>query len=258
MNGMKKEDFFIGYQKTPNRDRRFLLTAAPLLILGIAGFAGFFALSQKKPAASRWGKNSLSLNGRLIKYPYPHLLVANNYAPQGYDTVFLVRQGKSGAQSLVRNTEERYVRIQGKLLTRFDSPSNYLLEATAIEPLKKDIFIKGSEERDFGLRRLSGCIIDSKCHYGVMRPVEGITHKSCASLCVRGGIPPFFVPNCAGANKIFLVTDSEGRAQPELFLSYILDAISVQGSLVAVNNYFQFRIQPETIKLLSSSQHPHG
>jgi hypothetical protein len=35
-----------------------------------------------------------------------------------------------------------------------------------------------------------GEIVDSKCFLGVMVPGSGKTHKDCASLCLRGGIPP--------------------------------------------------------------------
>lgn len=258
MKRKDKDSFFIGYQKMPNRDKRFLLTATPLLLLGAIGFANLFARSQQKPAPSQWGKNTLRLQGRLIKQPYPHILVANNYAISGYDTIFLVQQGKHGAQRLVDEIEERYVEAKGRLITRHDSPSSYLLETTSVRPLKKDIQIGENTERDFGNQRLIGCIVDSKCHYGVMRPADGITHKACASLCVRGGIPPFFTPECRSTNKIFLVTDSQGQARPEPFLPYILDTISAEGRLIAINNYFQFRLNPQSIKVLAPSLKYHG
>ena len=257
MKQKSKDSFFIGYGKTPDRDKRFLLTAVPLLVLGAAGFANLFALSQQKPAAAKWGENDLSLRGRLIKQPYPHILVANNYTPRGYDTVFLVQEGKLGAQSLVDEVEERYVEAKGKLITRHDSPSNYLLETISVMPLRRDISIQGDNRRDFGKHRLVGHIVDSKCHYGVMRPADGITHKACASLCIRSGIPPFFIPHCQSISKIFLATNPQGEAQPEPFLPYILDTISVEGQLIAINNYFEFRLNPQSIEVLAPSlKHP--
>lgn len=255
---VKKDSFFIGYQKTPDRDRRFLLTAIPLLILASGGFAHLFSRSQTSPPAARWPKRTTALSGQLIKEPYPHLLVPNNYATHGYDTVFLVQLSKYGAQSLVKDIPNSYVEVTGKILSRHDSPNNYLVEAIHIEKHKKDIPISGKEEKDYGLQRLSGCILDSKCHYGVMRPSEGITHKACASLCLRGGIPPFFIPDCTSADRIFLVTDAQGKANPQAILSYVLDSISVEGRIIAINNYFQFRINPDSIKLLRGGSSHHS
>ena len=46
---------------------------------------------------------------------------------------------------------------------------------------------------------VSGEIVDSKCFLGVMVPGAGKTHKECASLCLRGGIPP--APVRAGSSR---------------------------------------------------------
>lgn len=44
---------------------------------------------------------------------------------------------------------------------------------------------------------LDGELVDSKCYLGTMKPGDGKTHKSCAILCLRGGIPPLFVSKAA-------------------------------------------------------------
>ena len=254
----KKDSFFIGYKEVPDLDRRFLLTAIPLLIIAGGGFASLFSRTQKSPQAARWPKRMITLSGQLIKEPYPHLLVPNNYASHGYDTVFLTQLGKYGAQSLVKDLPPGYAEARGKILSRDDSPHSYLLEAVQIERHRKNIAIAAKKEKDYGLLRLQGCIVDSKCHYGVMRPSAGITHKACASLCIRGGIPPFFIPNCTSAQNTFLVTDETGTAKPKFFLPYVLDNISVEGRVVAVNNYLQFRINPTSIELLKPSAFNHN
>jgi hypothetical protein len=43
---------------------------------------------------------------------------------------------------------------------------------------------------DEGLVKLTGEIVDSKCFLRVIAPGSGKTHKECASLRLRGGIPP--------------------------------------------------------------------
>ena len=248
----ERDNFFIGYQKIPNRERRLLLTTIPLLIAAIGGFGGLIAARQKKPEAATWGARAISLRGQLVKEPYPYLLVPNHYSPSGYDTVFLVKQGKHGAHQLVNELDEKYVTVSGKLLTRHDVRYNYLFEALSeVSTLRKNINIATTKVKELGTHKLRGRIIDSKCHFGVMRPSMGMTHKACASLCVRGGIPPIFVPQATTLNRVVLTTVMEDKANIEHILPYMLDLIEVEGKLSAVNNHYIFQINPATINVLS-------
>lgn len=65
----------------------------------------------------------------------------------------------------------------------------------------EDAHVADAHGADGAMVTLRGEIVDSKCHLGVMVPGEGKTHKDCASLCLRGGIPP-----------ALLVRDREGRS----------------------------------------------
>jgi hypothetical protein len=66
----------------------------------------------------------------------------------------------------------------------------------------------GTSSREGTPVTLRGEIVDSKCFLGVMVPGDGKTHKDCASLCLRGGIPPALV-----------VRDREGRSALLLLVS---------------------------------------
>jgi hypothetical protein len=64
-----------------------------------------------------------------------------------------------------------------------------------------------------GLMELTGEIVDSKCFLGVMVPGAGKTHKDCASLCLRGGIPPaLHVQDRDGRSALLLLTQ---RSDPK-------------------------------------------
>lgn len=252
-----KDSFFVGYAKTPNRNRRFLLGAIPLMIMAMGGLGGLIAAKQKKPAAATWGKRSISLRGRLIKEPYPHLLVANNYAQKGYDTVFLVQKGKQGFHKIVRHINDKYISVQGRLLSRHDIRNNYLLESDpSLSVIKGKAAIGNSKINDLGTHTLTGRIMDSKCYFGVMKPSDGMTHKACASLCVRGGIPPIFVPQETHLDRIIIVTLNQNyyndisttTPHTEPFLRYMLDWIKIKGRLLAFNNHYEFQIDPTTVK----------
>jgi hypothetical protein len=58
---------------------------------------------------------------------------------------------------------------------------------------------------------LRGEIVDSKCFLGVMVPGAGNTHRDCASLCLRGGIPPaLFVREADGSSSLVLLAGRAG------------------------------------------------
>jgi len=57
--------------------------------------------------------------------------------------------------------------------------------------------------------RWTGEIIDPKCYAGSMKPGDGKTHKACAALCLRGGIPPVFVTGPDHA--AYVLTTAGGR-----------------------------------------------
>ena len=246
-------DFFIGYKRVPVASRRFFLLAVPLLLAGGTSLGVLFARAQTRPAASNWGKRPIELRGQLIKQPYPHLLVANNYAAEGYDAVFLVQRGKKGAQQLVSEMKDSYVQVRGKLITRHDERGNYLFEAVGMKEERRNIPIDSlATPLDLGMRVLRGRIVDSKCYFGVMKPAAGLTHKACASLCIRGGIPPLFVPYGAKTDRVIVITDENGEADAAALLPYVLDPVEVRGQLVAINNHYQLRLAPNAIKALVS------
>jgi len=85
---------------------------------------------------------------------------------------------------------------------------------------------------------LRGEIVDAKCYLGAMKPGDGRTNKECATLCVRGGIPPMLVHQTAeGRLGYALVAGIDGRAvggvgEPGGFLlPLIAEPVEVEGEL---------------------------
>ena len=116
-----------------------------------------------------------------------------------------------------------------------------LMEATAL-----------LERSDKGPVELTGEIVDSKCFLGVMVPGSGKTHKECASLCLRGGIPPaFYVQDRAGHSSLLLLTGSAGEPIGAPVLQTAGGAISVTGSIQQQGGWLVLRIDP-------ASWHPVG
>jgi len=85
-------------------------------------------------------------------------------------------------------------------------------------------------------------IMDSKCFFGVIRPARGKTHKACASLCIRGGIPTsFWARSSDGRESVILMTDAQGDPMPDDILPMVADPVAVEGEIVRVGDLLQLR-----------------
>ncbi|MBE8181938.1 MAG: hypothetical protein HAW61_00230 [Candidatus Portiera sp.] len=257
------DDFFIGYKEMPNKDRRFLLATIPLAIAAVGGLATLIANNQRKPDAAVWGQRAVTLQGKLVKEPYPYLMIPNRYSSVGYDTLFLVAIGKHGAHKMVSDLNAENVKVTGKILSRYDTRYNYLAEISDIIGVRGKLPVAINPPRDLGTYRIRGRIIDSKCHFGVMQPSVGMTHKSCASLCLRGGIPAIFAPQSTQLNRLILVRNADALDNSpdrniyspqdiKPLLPYALDLIEAEGQLTLVNNYYEFAIDPASIDVIAS------
>ncbi|MCI5045576.1 MAG: hypothetical protein MRY72_12835, partial [Aquisalinus sp.] len=98
---------------------------------------------------------------------------------------------------------------------------------------------------------LQGMIMDTKCFFGVMRPGRGKTHKACASLCIRGGIPPsFWAKTKEGREVVMLLTDEAGNPVSDQVLPLVAEAVEARGRVVRQGDWLHFQVSPEGYTLL--------
>lgn len=212
----RDEEFFVGYLPTPLGERRFLarLVVAAFMLIVVA--AVFVAAKQRDPGGGAWDlDHETSVQGVLFVRPYP-MIVAERMS------MLLVGKGKVGAD--VTGLDRKRVRALGHVLER---DGRAMLELVAMPTV-----VGGSgEARTISNRRavvLRGEIIDPKCYSGAMKPGEDKTHKGCAALCLRGGIPPMFL---AESGEVLLVTDERGEG---LNGDRLEQAVALVGELVDV------------------------
>ena len=92
---------------------------------------------------------------------------------------------------------------------------------------------------------LTGEIVDSKCFLGVMVPGSGKTHKDCASLCLRGEIPPaFHVQDRSWNSSLLLMTGTGGEPIGARALHIVGEALSVAGSIQRQGGWTVLRTDP--------------
>lgn len=254
-----KRDFFVGYLRVPNSIRWFIAGIMLILFAGAAGFAFGLYLNQDVPPKAGYSGRA-KLSGILQMDPYPMLHTAPSETRPDGETIVLVRPGKFGVDpKLGKELDGKPVQVGGVYVARGETHifqvagggENRLRAAdrAAVDALPATWSPPVAEP--LGQFRLKGEIVDSKCFLGLMKPGEGKIHKGCATLCLLGGIPPFFVSyKPAGGYSFYLLADQEGNAVTDNILRYVADPVEVTGEVERRGNLLVFRIDPATIERL--------
>ena len=243
----RDDEFYIGYEPPmPPRLSRFVtrvvvaggvvaIVSGSLLALGHVPLAGgTFAFGQPR-----------TLSGIVREQPYPALDLDGTWA-------LLVAPGKHGADALVRGQDGRRVSLQGTPIER-DGHTMFELVPDSLQVAKDASKDSGNAEAvriaDVTLR---GEIVDSKCFLGVMVPGAGKTHKDCASLCVRGGIPPaLFVQDRSGRSALLLLEDRSGRAIGGRAIALAGEPVEITGTTWRQQGWLRLRSDPATWRPLA-------
>ena len=154
-------------------------------------------------------------------------------------TVLLSCMGKCGVSARIGSHTGKPVSIRGSLIQRGDHAMIAVVDdidwiAPAEAALSTDLSFP--DMTPLGDIDLNGEILDSKCWFGAMRPADGKVHKACASLCIRGGLPPaFFAEDSAGRNALMIMTDRKLKHGPDL-LPFVADPVRISGSVFKWGN----------------------
>ena len=251
-----KGDMFVGWAPTPSVDRRFLITTMPIGLAATGGAGWLIAKELDDPGAGAWLTNaSHVVTGVLSNAPYPMIRLADPAAPFGMRTVLIVAQGKCTSSLEFDQSVGKTVKASGALIQRKDRQmlevplflGDWLADADA--PVDNAQALASPTPESLGRAQLSGQIMDSKCFFGVMKPGRGKTHKACASLCIRGGIPPsFWVRTREGQESVLLMTDANGGPMPMDILPLVADPVAAEGEIVRVGDLLQFRANTDAYK----------
>lgn len=215
-------DFFIGYN--------WPLSAATSRVLKRVGFgvgigavalAGGLAAGHRPLDGGTFEFGHVSEHaGVIVEKPVPMLRPVDGREPWP----LLVSTGKHGADELVHGLEGQEVAVQATRISRGDRE---MLEVASVPRagLQSRPHIANSAPPATTLT-LTGEIVDSKCFLGVMVPGEGVTHRGCAALCLRGGIPAaLHVKRPDGSASLYLIAGSTATSH---------QAIAWAGELVEI------------------------
>jgi hypothetical protein len=235
-----KDDFFVGYLETPARLGAFLRRAVALLLLIALTAAGVIASRQRDPGSGRWDDREQTFEGLLTLHPYPMLQLADG------TTLVLVAEGKHAAEPTL--PEGRQIRAKGTILNR--SGLRLLEVAGELSPAPDRVASIEAMTATAPARLLHGEIVDPKCFLGAMKPGDGKTHKACAALCLRGGIPPAFVSE----GRLHLLVDQHGDALVgkalERVIAFVGDAVEITAAESARAGVHFLLLDPSQIRRL--------
>jgi hypothetical protein len=249
-------EFYVGYAKKspPGIAVRSRGTVVLVLLLGLAiGLVLLSSQARFDVGTFEFGVDK-KFDGIAIERPYPMLLVADT-AGSGDDLMsyYLVAFGKHGADELLAGMDSKPVRVTGSLIY---NDSQRMIEAHAIEPLQGDAAedlraLHRVGDRHLGSLTLVGEIVDSKCHFGVMKPGRGKVHKACAIRCISGGVPPLLrVEDRSGDVSYFLLVGPEGLPVNREVLDMVAEPVEITGDVVRTGDRLVLYSDPATYRRL--------
>jgi hypothetical protein len=250
-------EFFIGYAPPmPPRLARFVTR----IMVGLACSVTAWAVTVAAGHVSLQGGtfefgHPQRFSGALVERPYPALRLDGD-DQSATPWLLLVAPGKHGADAVVRGLNGRHVTLTG---TRVRRGAHTMIEVEPESLVPGEPSAPGvpaatirAERLGDGLVQVRGEIVDSKCFLGVMVPGSGKTHKDCASLCLRGGIPPaLYVHDRAGQSALILLTGTAGDPVGAQALQVAGEAIDMTGTLERQGGWIVLRTDPATWRLVA-------
>jgi len=255
----KTDEFYVGYlEETPFAIKKTIKRFVLFSIIAFIAIAAVFALTQNKLKNSAFELTTATkIMGVYHESPYPMLKIQT--AENTFKSVVLVGFGKSGANPFLKNIKDTEKELEGKVL-QIEGNLIYYNGKTVLQitddqkvSLVKNVANPGippikTIEKDITLK---GEIVDPKCYFGVMKPGKGKIHRSCAVLCIAGGIPPVLATSDANnISEYYLITDEKGNAIHKDILPYIGKPSLLKGTVVQMEDWYQLQINVQDIQEL--------
>lgn len=229
----ERDPFFIGWFPMPRRYARFLLPVTCALLVALVVGGAVLAWGQRSPGWGVWDDGSTTFTGIVYAEPYAMIRVpGESGAPR---TILLVNEGKFGAKERVKPFNGKPVRVSGTLLSRGGWQMLELADGDdglrAEELAEADqVALRRPQPKPLGAATLRGEIVDSKCYLGAMKPCAGRTHKGCAVLCLKGGVPPVFVSRDE-SDAIYLLVSADGGPLDPKYFDLAADSVRLSGRI---------------------------
>ncbi len=260
-----KKEFYIGYlPKAPKGISRFTAVAILMFFLLLVASAYVVVSNQTTINNGSFEYGELTeVEGLIYMGPQPFIKVIDGNDINGepvFKNILLINFGKFGATSSLEKIKSKialtfdrvYVKLRGTLiyhngvtlLELTENENSYISYRPLVD---KSLYSK--DIRKLGSQTLTGEIIDPKCYFGSMKPGEGKPHKSCAGLCISGGIPPMYVvKNDQGLADYYLIMGENGERLKDEVIPYVSDVTTLSGKVETLDEWKVVYVNPANIK----------
>ena len=259
-----KTPFYIGWQdEMPESNRKFLrsIVIALCVLLPLLAISVVYWQKPVNNHSFEFGQLT-EISGTYYDLPYPTLVADPAGLPEGRSpNMLLVGFGKFGAEGIISDMEAAHgSSLDGKKVTFRGSliygDGKTVLELTeqADALVKVDATSSAVAPKMLSLTAatISGEVVDPKCFFGVMKPGDGKTHKSCAIRCISGGVPPVLrqeVGEESGNYDYYLIQDTQGRPVNKRILSVVGEQVRLNGQTSEANGWKVLYIDIENLPL---------
>lgn len=231
------DSIYVGYLPVPKRYTALLRYVVPVLIGAAVGLGLLLSFTTRSPGQAVWMAKASSHTGILRESPYPYLETTEG-------PMLLVEPGKFGSVERFTGLEGSAIRVRGTLLERDGWRA---IELFGHELIEEEIAIETTSVEATEVSAF-GEILDSKCYLGAMKPGKGRSHRACAILCLRGGIPPLFVGQTATGERVAGVLAVENNnTLPESLLSLVGSQVEVRGSISVEKGLSVIRVTEQDV-----------
>lgn len=233
------DSIYVGYLPVPKRYLVLLRFVVPVLVGAAIGLGFLLSFTTRSPGPAGWMAEASSHTGFLRESPYPYLETADG-------PMLLVEPGKLGSVDRFKGLEGSSIRVRGTLLERDGWRAVELFGHEIVdEQLAFD-----SITSDATQVVATGEILDSKCYLGAMKPGQGRTHRACAILCLRGGIPPLFAGKTSAGEQITGVLEIENSSTlPDSILSLVGERVEIRGLISVEHGLPVIRVPQQDVTL---------
>lgn len=246
----QEDEFYVGYfDPAPPRLGRWLSVLAAVSLIGGAGLAVAAAAGQQPLSESAFDFGDVrEVYGFLTVDPYPSITTLEAGVQEKH---LLVAPGKRGAGHLVEGLADTWTTLSA---TRIHRDGRAMLEVVpgSLTPSAPQLPPPAEQAiRDLGIRYVEGEIVGSKCYMGVMNPGKGVAHRACATLCIRGGVPPMLaVTHVDGRSEGLLLVRPDGTQLGDALLDLAAHPVGVTGRVIQVGGATYLHADPINIRRL--------
>jgi hypothetical protein len=258
-----KNDFYIGWKNEMPPKSKSLIKKILIPLFVFAPILFLVIVLLQKPFNNHlfeFGTTS-EITGTYFHTPFPMLIADDQMVKEGLSKdILLVGYGKFGAEGTMNLIQEKNGNLNGKKIT-LQGTLTYGGGKTILELTQEEASFLKIENQSTAQSPLKtpspisvkGEIIDPKCYFGVMKPGEGKVHKSCATRCISGGIPPVLRRETGDAKtpfQYYLLVDQKGGNINKEILPFIAEQVSIAGMTSSFSSWDVLYINVKDLKLV--------